>query len=241
MITVPGGYPTGRNPAIAAPVRSAAEAAAKVATLVSRGARVIKIALLAEAQGRMLPTLTLEEVQAIVEEAHRHGRIVTAHVLEGRGLDLALRGGVDELAHMPCLNVTPAQLKTLAERRVPVVGTIHISRLFFRTQCPDALSNARIFVQAGGKLLYGTDIPGVVATLDTAELRLMEQAGLSPRQVLKAATAEAGQELGMAPLGSLVRGAPADLAVFNGDPTRNLRRLKRPLLVLARGTRVPLG
>jgi imidazolonepropionase-like amidohydrolase len=238
MITVPGGYPTGREPAISAPVRSAAEARAKVASLVRKGASLIKIALLAESQGRALPTLSLEEVQAIVAEAHAHHRIVTAHVLEGKGLDLALAGGVDELAHMPCSGVSEDQLKTLSARRIPVVGTIHINRLFFRSQCPDALTNAQKFVQAGGNLLYGTDIPGVVATLDVTELGLMQQAGMTQIQVLRAATSGAGKELGMKPLGSLVPGAPADLLVVKGDPTRSPRALSRPLFVMARGQQI---
>lgn len=238
VITVPGGYPTRRHPGIAAPVRSVQEATAKVNALVAKGAAVIKIALLAEVDGRPLPTLSVDQVRAIVAAAHRRRRLVTAHVVDGKGLDLALAGGVDELAHMPCVRVTFHQLAALAAQRVTVVGTLHGARLFFRAECPDLLANARAFVQAGGRLLYGTDIPQVAAALDVAELGLMLQAGLTPTQVLTAATADAGRQLGMAPLGTLIRGAPADLLVVRGDPTRSLRRLRRPLFVMARGQRI---
>jgi imidazolonepropionase-like amidohydrolase len=238
VITVPGGYPTGRHPAIAAPVRSVEEARAKVDSLVAKGAAVIKVALLAEAGGRSLPTLSVAQVRAIVARAHLRRRVVTAHVVEGRGLAVALEGGVDELAHMPCVGVAAEQIAALAERRIAVVGTLHAARVFFRDQCPDGLANARAFVGAGGRLLYGTDIPLVAADLDVVELALMQQAGMSATRVLRAATAEAGRQLGMGPLGSLVRGAPADLVVVRGDPTRTLRALRRPLFVMARGTRV---
>jgi imidazolonepropionase-like amidohydrolase len=66
----------------------------------------------------------------------------------------------------------------------------------------------------------------------------MQQLGMMPAQVLTAATAEAGKQLGMAPLGTLVRGAPADLLVVRGDPTRSLGMLRRPLFVMARGERM---
>jgi imidazolonepropionase-like amidohydrolase len=235
MITVPGGYPTGRAPALAAPVQSIREAEAKVDALVAKGAALIKISLETGRSGT-LPTLTVDQVRAIVARAHRRGRIVTAHALGGGGVALALEGGVDELAHMPCNDVKAEQIAALAERGIAVVGTLHVGRLF-RAECPDGLANARAFVHAGGRLLYGTDIPWVPAALDRIELGLMRQAGMSPRSILRAATADAGRQLGMAPLGLLVRGAPADLWVVRGDPTRSLRALRRPLYVLARGRR----
>lgn len=238
VITVPGGYPTGRHPGIAAPVKSVQEATAKVNALVAKGAAVIKIALLAEVAGRPLPVLSVDQVRAIVAAAHRHRRLVTAHAVEGKGVELALAGGIDELAHMPCVAVTRDQITTIAQRGLTIVGTLHGARIFFRRECPDLLSNARAFVQAGGRLLYGTDIPQVAAALDIDELGLMQQLGMTPTQVLTAATAEAGKQLGMAPLGTLVRGAPADLLVVRGDPTRSLRALRRPLLVMARGQRM---
>jgi imidazolonepropionase-like amidohydrolase len=238
VITVPGGYPSGRHPGISAPVRSATEATAKVNALIAKGAAVIKIALLAEVDGQPLRTLSVDQVRAIVAAAHARRRKVTAHVFEGKGLALALEGGVDELAHFPCHRVSREQLVTLAERRIPVVGTLHGARVFFRAQCPGLLGDARTFVQAGGTLLYGTDIPAVAATLDVAELGLMQQAGLTPTDVLRAATAEAGRQIPIARLGTLVRGAPADVIVVRGDPTRSLRALRRPLLVMARGQRV---
>lgn len=236
IITVPGGYPTRRSPAYAAPVSSTADAIALVDSLVAKGAGLIKISLETGRDGS-LPTLSVDQVAAIVSEAHRLHRIVTAHVLEGKGLDIALAGGVDEIAHMPCLDVSAAQITALVQRRIPVTGTLHIERL--SGQCPEGLANAREFVRQGGTLLYGTDIPGVPSGLDLVELGLMQQAGMTPTQIVKAATSRAGQQLGIAKLGTLMSGAPADLWVVRGNPTRQLAALEHPLLVIARGTRVP--
>jgi imidazolonepropionase-like amidohydrolase len=105
--------------------------------------------------------------------------------------------------------------------------------------CPASLENARTFVAAGGKLLYGTDYPnpGTPNHVDGAELELLHRAGLTRIQVLAAATGEAGKELHER-LGVLSTGAPADVLVVRGDPRKNLSALGRPLLVLAGGVRV---
>ncbi len=239
LITVPGGYPTRRDPAIADPITSPAEGAAQVDKLVGKGAALIKVAL-EDGGNNTLPMLSVAEVQAIVAEAHKLHRIVTAHVLEGPGLAVALAGGVDELAHMPCQDVTSDQMATLLERRIPVVGTLHIDQLSVSlgSACRDGLANAHAFVRGGGELLYGTDIPGVPPALDLTELRLMQQAGLSALQVMQAATSKAGVELGMSPLGSLRQNAPADLWAVKGDPTESLRILGKPIYVMARGKRI---
>jgi Amidohydrolase family len=207
VITVPGGYPSGVYPEIAAPVTSVPEAIAKVDALVARGARVIKIAIQTGPDGRQ-PTLSVEQVRAIVAAAHRHRRIVTAHLPGGRELAIALAGGVDELAHMPCVDVTRDQISVLVERRIAVVGTLHFGELFVRRQFPrcEFAATAREFVRQGGRLLYGTDIPGVPRRLDLTELGLMQKAGMAATDILRAATADAGKQLGMAPLGALVPG-----------------------------------
>lgn len=239
LITVPGGYPTRRDPPLADPITSPAAGAAEVDKLVAKGAALIKIAL-EDGGDNSLPMLSVEEVQAIVAEAHRLHRIVTAHVLEGPGLEVALAGGVDELAHMPCQEVASGQMAELIARHIPVVGTLHIDELYTSLggSCRDGLMNARTFVAGGGELLYGTDLPGVPVALDLTELGLMRQAGLTAFQVLQAATAKAGQELGLAPLGTLRRNAPADLWAVRGDPTKGLHVLGKPIYVLARGQRV---
>jgi imidazolonepropionase-like amidohydrolase len=61
---------------------------------------------------------------------------------------------------------------------------------------------------------------------------------MTPTDVVHAATADAGRQVPIARLGTLVRGAPADVLVVRGDPTRSLQALRRPLFVMARGQRV---
>lgn len=240
LLTVQRGYVASSS--IGLVVTSPATARAAVTRLAAKGAALIKIALEdGGVAGIHIPMLTLAEVRAIVEEAHRHGRIVTAHALEQAGVDVALAGGVDELAHTPCYRIRPASMRELAHRGIPVVGTLHVPAAVHAATpsfaCPDAVANARIFVGAGGTLLYGSDMgnPGIPQDVDVEELQLMGRAGLEPVEVLRAATAKAGDELRLPRLGRLAPGSPADLWAVRGDATTELSRLAHPVLAITRG------
>jgi imidazolonepropionase-like amidohydrolase len=74
--------------------------------------------------------------------------------------------------------------------------------------------------------------------LDVEELSLMRQAGMSTIEVFRAATKQAARELGAQTLGTITRGARADILVVRGDPTRSLGALRRPTLVMVAGRRV---
>jgi imidazolonepropionase-like amidohydrolase len=105
IVTAPGGYPGiywgfGLSYEVAGP----GEAREAVADLVKRGADVIKIALEPGSVQDPWPMLTLEEVEAIVQEAHAHGKLVRTHVgrTDGTGvLDIVLESGVDVIEHVP--------------------------------------------------------------------------------------------------------------------------------------------
>jgi imidazolonepropionase-like amidohydrolase len=105
MITVKGGYPDivwhfDWNYEVATPE----EARAAVADLVERGADVIKITLEPGGEGYEWPMLDLEQVRAVVQEAHRRGVLVRAHVgdVDGTGVvERVMEGGVDVIEHVP--------------------------------------------------------------------------------------------------------------------------------------------
>jgi imidazolonepropionase-like amidohydrolase len=248
IITVQSGYPIsvfGKG-YIAEAVETTDQAKALVRKLVDGGASVIKIALepggepgAPWTQGHHgtaappWPMASRETVAAIVGEAHRLGKIVTAHIGENAGATIALTTGVDEWAHVPCLEIDDALIAQAAQRKVKVVTTLDTM-----SHCPGVFTNARKLVNAGVSLLYGaeiahTDIPWGI---DAQELQLMHHvAGMSTVEVLRAATSEAGKELGMEPLGRLVVGAPADLIAVKGDPEQSLKILEYPDLVISGG------
>jgi imidazolonepropionase-like amidohydrolase len=235
LVTVPGGYPTPVwGASIALPVRGPGAAARAVRTLAARGAAVVKIALEPGVAGERWPMLSPRELRAILAEARRRRLPVVAHVHEDEGARRALAAGVTELAHGVCETVEPELMRTLARRNVAVVGTLHVHETF---RCFGAVENAKLFVDAGGELLYGSDFgnPGIPAGIDVAELELMVRAGLSRLEAVRSGTSEAGRRLGLAPLGTLVAGAPADVIAVRGDPLQDLGALAEPILVVAGG------
>lgn len=235
IVTAPGGYPIPVfGPDIALEVRGKARARAAVRELDRRGAALIKIAL---EPGNGWPMLTTDEVRAIVAEAHAHELNVTAHVTGPRGAAAALAGGVDELAHMPCA-VGDDVVRGLVARKVGVVATLHVLTLSFRgALCANPVADARRFAAAGGELFYGSDAgnPGIPFGIDVTELRMLRRAGLAPAEVLAAATARAGQHLGLAPLGTLAEGAPADVIGVPGNALRLGDDLAVPVMVIRAG------
>ena len=236
IFTAPGGYPIpehglwGRD--IALQVDGRSEARTAVRRVARAGASVIKIAV--ERGDGSYPLLTVGEVRAIVDEAHARDLRVTAHVSAPDDTRLALAGGVDELAHMPCAWAAPRLMREIARRRIPIVGTLSVEEHF---RCPTWRANARAFVRAGGTLLYGSDVgrPGAPARINLDELGLMREAGMTPQAIIRAATSLAGRQTGIANLGSLVPGAPADLVGIRGNPFEDLQTLERPQLVVAAG------
>jgi len=248
IITTQGGYPIavfGKG-YIAETAQSPEEARALVRRLVEGGAAVIKIALdpggeagapwsMAHHGGAQppWPVTPLETVSAIVAEAHRLGKLVSAHIGEGLGAKLALAAGVDEWAHVPCAEIDDALLEQVARQGVKVVTTLDTM-----SHCAGVYANAMRLAKLGVTFLYGaeiahTDVPWGV---DARELELMHHlTGMSALDLFRTATAKAGAELGMEPLGTLSPGAPADIIAVRGNAFENFKLLEYPDLVISGG------
>ena len=265
IITAPHGYPIVNLGAanIAIAVAGEEEARAAVRRLIDQGAVVIKIALEpggetgapwsshhghahhdsahagphgAQATSHSpaaWPMLPEAIVNAIVEEAHRHRRKVSAHVAETSGVRIALNAGVDEWAHMPCDLIPESLLKQAKAQNVTIVGTLDTL-----SKCAGIARNAAIWAELGGELLYGAEIahPDIPWGIDVQELmHLMHMAKMELPDALRAATAKAGQHLGVPLLGTIQPGAPADLIAIQGNPAQHLKRLEYPGLVISGG------
>jgi len=127
--------------------------------------------------------------------------------------------------------------------RAAAAGVRVVSTLDTQSHCTGVANNARQLVEAGILLLYGTDLAhtDVPWGIDAQELLLMLHAAhgaLTPLDVLSAATARAGEHLGLAPLGQLVEGAPADFIGVRGNPLERFKLLEYPDLVVSGGVTI---
>jgi imidazolonepropionase-like amidohydrolase len=178
------------------------------------------------------PTIGDRQLRAVVKAATAQGKHVAAYLSSSTGVRRALEAGVKEWAHTPCDRVSDRLLRRAGAARVIVTSTLDTL-----SNCRGAADNARRLVKYGAVLLYGTDMGhlDVPHGIDGEEIHQLINAGMTAEQALAAATADAGKALGLAPLGQLAPGAPADLIGVVGDPTSNLKALEYPHLVVAAG------
>lgn len=242
MVTVPGGYPMiPWSSPIGLPVTSPDDARRKIEQLLDDGADVIKIAVECGASfGRVIPSVSPAETEAIVESAHGRGARVSAHVLVSEDLERALDGGVDDVAHM-VTNVLPDRLvERMVEDDVYWVPTLELWKGVGHGLGEVAVGNLRRFVQAGGKVALGTDYAGYSSRFDLGmpvrEIGWMHDAGMTPQQIIIAATKHAAYVCGLEDeLGTLEPGKIADLLVVNGDPMQDLGVLQNVRMVVHNG------
>jgi imidazolonepropionase-like amidohydrolase len=191
------------------------------------------------------PQMTLEEMTAIVDEAHRMGRRVAAHAEGLAGTRWAIEAGADTIEHGLSLHRDPELLDTMASRGivlVPTLTTFHDLAERFATdfapalveqakrQLDEALRTVAAARAAGVTVALGYDSgpPGASAN----ELLRLAEAGLSPIEALRAATIGGAAALGRPNLGRIAVGAVADLVVVDGRPDTDLGVLTRPASII---------
>lgn len=232
MLTAPGGYPVGAGwapPGTGLEVDSPDQAEEAVAEVAAAGASIIKVAL----EPRRGPVMTNGVLQRVVSAAHENGLQVTAHLSGLAQLEAALTAGVDELAHCPWTEepLSERLVEEMVTAGMVIIPTLHIEPTRVRLQ------NLRLFLEAGGKAIYGTDMgnQGPPPGIDPEELSLMVSSSMAPEAALASATEKAALHLGLDGRGGLKPGMRADAVLVAGDPLVEPRVLAEPLMVLKAG------
>lgn len=250
FITVAGGHPIPRNGLSdeVLIVQGPADARQKVNMLLDDGVDLIKIVVSGRTDVKW-NELSNEEIRAITEAAHARGARVTAHVDRSAALQRAIENGIDDAAHMPRDSMSDKLIAFMVARNVMLVPTIDVYESLAeerklgddwrRFTLPIMQDNLRRFVAAGGQLALGDDFggnPGVAQGLPLAEIEHWRGAGLTPMQIIVAATRGSAVVSGLgSQLGLVQVGMIADLLVVRGDPLTDLRALTKVALVVHNG------
>jgi imidazolonepropionase-like amidohydrolase len=226
-------------------VNSLADVRPVVRRVVRAGADAIKCATTGGASSRAGHgpsdgAFNLDEMQALVEEAHALDRRVICHALGGRGLRIAVEAGVDSIDHGCYLDGEPDLLDTMAQRGIFFVPTFAVYDYHRKSPLPHVRERARHLeahhvaslrraLAAGVKIAAGTDAGGHGHPANAIEIACLVRAGMTPLQALRAATGSAAECIGRGnDLGTVEKGKLADLVVVEGDPLADVSILEDP-------------
>ena len=214
-----------------------------VRAMVRAGADVIKCATTGGASSRAGhgpkdSEFTLEEMKALVDEAHALGRRVMCHALGGPGLRVAVEARVDSIEHGCYLNEDRELIPMMAEHGIFFVPTLTVYEYHRESPAPYVRERAHALrahhvesvaraLAAGVKVVAGTDAGGHGHPNNALELALLVSAGMTPMQALQATTSRAAECLGLAQeIGTIEKGKWADLILVEGDPLRDITLLQ---------------
>ena len=179
-----------------------------------------------------------DELRALVSESHSHGKRVASHAVGGPGLRMSIEEGVNSIEHGSYLDEDPELLKMMADKGIFFVPTFTVFIFHGERGTPQAQIEARDFrqhhvesvqkaLEAGVKVVAGTDAGGWEHGNNARELQCLVESGMSPMQALVAATGWASECLGLEKeIGTIQRGKAADLLLVDGDPLRDISILQ---------------
>ena len=192
------------------------------------------------------PTLTVEELRAIVDETHGWGKKVACHAYSGIGLHRALDGGCDSIEHG--LDLDDAAISQMLKQGTWYVPTLNV---YYTDWAPEdtpegkrdrlrASAHEVSFkkaLKAGVKIVYGTDMGGIPWTEPVAQdFPRMVEFGMAPMDAIQSATSRAAVMLDMeGKIGVIAAGAFADVVGVSGDPLRDIKLLENVDFVMKDG------
>jgi imidazolonepropionase-like amidohydrolase len=192
------------------------------------------------------PTLTVEELRAIVDETHGWGKKVACHSYSGLGMQRALDGGCDSIEHG--LVLTDAQIAQMVKQGTWLCPTLSVYYYDHApADTPDGQRDRkrvsaheesfRKALKAGVKIAFGTDAGGFPWTDPIAqEFPHMVEFGMSPMQAIQSATSKAAELLDQkGKIGVIAPGALADVIAVTGDPLADVKVLGKVGFVMKDG------
>jgi imidazolonepropionase-like amidohydrolase len=194
-----------------------------------------------------IPTFTLDELRAIVDETHRERHKIASHASALNGVHNSVEAGVDSVEHG--FYIADPDLKTMVAKGIYYVPTLFVGEYVAEGRSAEG---SRVWIDminihvatfkrdlaAGVKIAFGTDAGGFEWTVNPArEFALMVKYGMTPAQALRAANMSAAELLDMQDkLGSLEPGKFADIVAVPADPMSDITQLENVNFVMKGGS-----
>ena len=231
-----------------------AEVQHKVRENIKYGADLIKVCatggVLSMGDNPQHSQYTLEEMKAIVADAHRLGRKVAAHAHGAEGIRWAAEAGVDSIEHGSYID--DAAIAVMKEHGTYLVPTLYLgdwmienagltrlpAPLLAKAQAviPAARRNVAHAFSSGVKVALGTDAAVYPHGMNAHEFAVMVRLGLTPLQAIQSSTLNAADLLGWSgKVGTLDPGAWADIIAVDGDPVKDVTTFERVKFVMKGG------
>ena len=193
---------------------------------------------------------TLEEMKAIVADAHRLGRKVAAHAHGGNGIVWASEAGVDSIEHGSYID--DDGIATLKKNGTYLEPTVYLAEWFLenaerlhepqelqtkaKAVFPAADKNVAHAIASGVKIAFGTDAAVYPHGLNARQFPYLVRLGMTPVQAIQSATVNAADLMGWSEkVGTIEAGKFADIIAVDGDPTKDVTTLEHPKLVIKGG------
>jgi imidazolonepropionase-like amidohydrolase len=193
-----------------------------------------------------IPTFTMDELKAIVDEAHRERRKVASHAMALNGVHNSVEAGVDSIEHGDY--IAEDDMKKMVARGIYYVPTIYVGEYVAEGRAaagaPAWVGMIKIHadtfhraVQSGVKIAFGTDAGGFDWKINPAiEFPLMVKYGMTPAQAIRSATSVAAELLDMGDqIGAIEEGKYADIVAVPGDPLTDVSVLQKVNFVMKGG------
>jgi imidazolonepropionase-like amidohydrolase len=224
----------------------------KVRQNIKYGADLIKVCatggVLSKGDDPQASQYTLEEMKAIVADAHRLGRKVAAHAHGAQGILWATEAGVDSIEHGSYIN--DEAIAEMKKRGTYLVPTVYLQDwmvekgnlpAFYHQKMVDVIAvskkNIKHAMESGVKIALGTDAAVYPHGLNAHELDVyVNQLGMAPLAALQSATLNAADLMGWsAKTGSLEAGKWADIIAVEKNPLEDVRALQDVKFVMKAG------
>ena len=192
---------------------------------------------------------TIEEMKAIVDEAHSHGMKVAAHAHGLKGIQAAIKAGVDSIEHASFID--RESISEAIKKGTYLSMDIYVSDYILGEGVKKGIleeslekerkvgkiqrENFRLATQLGANMVFGTDA-GIYNHGDNArQFKYMVRWGMTPLQAIQAATINTADLFGLTSVGEIKIGYDADIVAVSGSPLEDISRLEDIRFVMKEG------